>query len=205
MQKLLEQYKKYKQYIILITITALLFFACFFEPLWIVASVLIGLFYITCNFGEILCYTVYFTFFSGIGTFYIVSLLLGFVVVAIKYILALHQKKEKFYVLPFVLTTLFVVVFSLINYQFDNSGFEQGVLVIALLYVFYFAFVYSKTIQIDKVFKFLMFGLIASLPLGFGSLLFNNFSYSIFYFDGQYNRLRLFCYHQNIPNPDATP
>ncbi len=188
---------KYKSYIFLATITGLLFLSGFCESLWIVAVVLTAGVYATCNFGEIFCYTMYFNLFSNIGVFYISTLVCGFLVILIKYIIGLVKKNTKFYPLPFVLTSLFVMVFSVICYDFNYSGFEQGILVIFIMYSIYFAFVYRKQIDVTKCFRFLCLALVVSAVLGYGSLLFEGFAYDIFYFDGRYKRLKLFSYHQN--------
>ena len=196
-QQLKEFYLKQKTIIILTTTTLLLFFACFVEPLWWVAAALLLLFYATCDFGEILCYIMYFNLFSRIGTFYIVSLLVAFVVCATKYVVELVRKQRKFFTLPFVLTTLFVLIFSCVHSGFNILGFEQGVLVIALLYVVYLAFVYKDQINVFKCFSFLALGMVVSLGLSAITLLIKNFPFEIYHFDGTYRRLKLLCYHQN--------
>ena len=190
-------YNKHKAYIILITITALLFFAGLYDPLWIVACVFVFLFYLTCNFGEVLCYTLYFSLFSNIGTFYVYSLILGFVSIAGKYIWGLIKKREKFFALPFWLTTIIAVVFSCVHYKFDSLGFEQGLLAVALLYALYFAFVYKNQINTKRCFEFVVLGIICSLAVSAITLLFDNYACKIYYFDGQYKRLQLLCFHQN--------
>lgn len=191
-------YKKFKPLIIMATITLLLFLCGFCEPFWIAACVVVFFFYLTCSFGEILCYSLYFAMFSALGTFYVYSLLIAFVIISGKYIYQLCKKKQKFYAKPFIFTTLFVLLFSLIHYEVDYFGFEQGLLVVALLYVMYFAFVYRKQIDVKKCFDFLFIGMIASSVLGVASMVFDNFAYSIFYVDSaSFKRLQLFCYHQN--------
>lgn len=196
-EKIKEFYLKNKHIIFLPAITLLLFFACYYSPLWIVASVLTFFFYINLNLGELFCYTLYFGMFSGIGTFYITSLLIGFGLMIIRYVYDLIKKQTKFYSLPFVLTTLFVLVFSLINYGYSKSGFEQGVLVVSLLYVAYFVLVYGKTINPDKCFKYLMIGVFASLVLGLLSLVLPGFGFKIYHYDGTYKRLQLFTFYPN--------
>ena len=104
---------------------------------------------------------------------------------------------KKFFAVPFCITTLIVAIFSIIHYQIDYLGFQQGAIVIAFLYVSYFVFVYKNRIDADKSFKFLIFGTTTSIVLGAFSLLFKNFGCSMFYFDGIYNRLQLFCYYPN--------
>ena len=177
--------------------TSLLFFAGFWEPFWMIACGFAFLFFTTCSFGEMFGYVLYFTLFSKIGTFYIYMLLSAFLIVVVKYIIDLVKKREKFFAVPFVLTTVFVLVFSLINYEFAYSGVEQGGLIIALLYVCYFAFVYRKQINVRRCFELIMMGIVISGLLGATSLLFDGFNYSIIHNDRIYKRLMLFCYHQN--------
>ncbi len=196
-QKLYQLYIKNKNIIFLTAITLLLFFACYYSPLWIVASVLTVLFYIGLDLGELFCYTIYFGLFSGIKTYYIVSLLIGFAFMIVRYVVDLVKKRAKFYLLPFVLTTIYILIFSLINYGYDTNGLEQGVLIISLLYVAYFVLVYGNTISVSKCFKYLSIAIFVSLALGLISLVLPNFGWKIYHYDGTYKRLKLFTYHQN--------
>lgn len=196
-QKLYEFYLKHKASIFLPAITLLLFFACYYSPLWIVATVLTVVFYMGLDLGELFCYTFYFGLFSGIKTYYIVSLLIGFCFMVIRYIVDLARKRAKFYLLPFVLTTVYILIFSLINYGYDTNGLDQGVLIISLLYVAYFVLVYGKTISVSKCFKYLSIAIFVSLALGLLSLVLPKFGWKIYYYDGTYKRLQLFTYHQN--------
>ena len=196
-QKVYEFYLKHKALIFLPAITLLLFFACYYSPLWIVAAVLTVPFYFGLDLGELFCYTFYFGLFSGIKLYYIVSLLIGFCFMLVRYIVDLAKKRAKFYLLPFTLTTIYILIFSLINYGYDTNGLDQGVLVISLLYVAYFVLVYGKTINISKCFKYLSIAIFVSLALGLLSLVLPKFGWKIYYYDGTYKRLQLFTYHQN--------
>ena len=197
-QTLKDFYFKRKAYVILITMTTLLFFSGFFEPLWYVSLPILFFFYLTCDIGEIMKYSMYFNMFSIIGLFYISSLIIGVVVIIIKYVIDFVKKRRKFFVLPFVLTTMIAVVFSLINYGYDKIGLEQGALVVILLYVVYFMFVYRDVININKCFKHLVYGISISLVLGLVVMIFQeNYAYQMFHFDGTYSRLKLFSFHQN--------
>ncbi len=196
-QKLKEFFKKYNKLFFTAVITLLLFFANLCSPLWIVATVLTFVFYIFLNIGEIVAFSMYFNMFSGIETFYIASLLCGFAVIVVKYIIDLSKKRAKFYPLPFALTMIFVILFSLINYGYNSSGALQGALIISLLFVSYFLFVYRKQINVDESFKALMIGILVSAVLGLVSMIIPNFAHKIYHFDGTYKRLRLLCLHQN--------
>ena len=192
-----EFFLKYKQIVVLMIVSTLLFCANFWNPLWIVAVSLLGIYYMFCGLGEIICFTMFFVPLSGIGLFYIVSLLCGFASTLGHYIYDLAKKQAKFYAFPFLITTLIVAIFAPIHYKIDYLGFQQGAIVIAFLYVAYFAFVYKKNLDAHKSFRFLVYGILTSVVFGLLSLPFKNFGYPLFYFDGIYNRLQLFTYYPN--------
>ncbi len=197
LEKIKDFCLKYNKLIFATIITGLLFFANLFSPLWIVATVLTLVFYAFLNVGEIVVFSMYFNMFSGIETFYIASLLCGLAVIITKYVIDIVRKKAKFYVLPLVLTFLYIVVFSLINYGYDSNGALQGALIISLLIVSYLLFVYRKQISVDEGFKALMLGILVSTVLALVSMLIPEFAHKIYHYDGTYKRLKLFCLHQN--------
>lgn len=197
LQKIKEFCLKYNKIIFVAIITGLLFFANLFSPLWIVATVFTFIFYVFLNVGEIVAFCMYFNMFSGIETFYIASLLCGLAVIIAKYVIDLAKKRQKVYVLPLVLTFLYIVVFSLINYGYDSNGALQGALIVSLLIVSYLLFVYRKQINVDESFKALMLGIFVSTVLALVSMLIPNFAHKIYHFDQTYKRLKLLCLHQN--------
>ena len=197
MEKLKNFYLKYKMALVLSLSTTLLFLSGFFDPLWIVAAALVIVCYTSFNFGEIFASICYFSVLSNFGLFYIVILLGAFAVIAVKYIVDVCLKKRKFFAVPFVLTTLFVAVFSCFHYNYNTIGLENGVLVLALLYVIYFVFVYKDQVDVHECFRFIVMAIVISGAFGSITLLFDGYAYSIFHNDGMYKRLQLFCFQQN--------
>ena len=133
-EKTLDFFKKYKMLVFLAGLSILLFFGGVCAPLWIVAAVLTVLFFAICSTTEILGILLYSISFSGIGLHYIVSLIGAFVVIAVRYGIDVKKKKKEFYVLPFALTCFIVVVWSCVHYHIDGAGFEQGALLLALMF-----------------------------------------------------------------------
>lgn len=212
LKDIFETYKKFKPVFILTICSLFLFLSTLWNPLIYVLYVITFLFYLTCNFGEFLCYTMYFEMFSGILPYFLVSVCIGFVINIGRYVYELIKKKTKFYLIPFVLTIALIVIFSLIHYEVDQGGVEQGILFDMLLLGVYIAFVYRKEINVKKCFEFLSLGIIVSLLF---SLLFYaipschslvcyrnqfvNMSLKdyIFTSDGLNSRLQLLTYHTN--------
>lgn len=205
-------YNKFKPAIIIGVCTLLLFLSTLWSPLIYVLYVFTFLFYLTCNFGEFLCFTMYFEMFSGILPYFLISVCIGFVINIGRYIYDLVKKRVKFYLIPFVITIAIIVIFSAIHYNVDNIGIEQGILFISLFIGVYLAFVYRKEINFKKCFEYLSIGIIASI---FVSLLFYaipsckslvdsregltvmSLKNYIFTTDMINNRLKLLTYHTN--------
>jgi len=196
-ERIFENLKKYRMLIFLAITTLLLFFAGLCEPLWIVAAVLTVGFFAFCSVTEILGLVLYFLSFSGIGLHYIVSLIGALVVIAIKYVIELKQGKNKFYVLPFALTCLFVVVFSCVHYKINWAGLEQGLMFIALMFGLYLMFVSKEKIDVHKCFELLVLGFITAMIFSSVSLLFKTYQVSLYYFDGINRRVKFLNYHIN--------
>lgn len=163
LELLFEKYKRYKSAIILICSTLMLFFSTFWSPLFYVFYVLIFAFYLTCDFGEFLCYTMYFSMFSGILPIFIVTVGIGFAITFVRYIVDLIRKKVKFYAIPFVITLVIVLVFSLIKYEVVKDEIDQGLMYIVLLLGLYLAFAYRNEINVSKCFEYLSLGILVSL------------------------------------------
>lgn len=177
--------------------TLMLFFANFFSPLWIVATIFVTVSFLFFDVNQIICALMYLLLFSRIGTAYVYSFGGALVVLLIKYCIEIKKKSKKVFFVPLVLSLLYILIFTFRYEQINSLGIEQGILIIALLFVAYFAFVYNKEINLGDCFKYLTLGIAASLVLGLVSLLFDNFSISVIYDDGIYKRLQLFCYHTN--------
>lgn len=192
-------YKTKGKYILLAVITALLFFANFYDPLWIVACVFLAGLYATCSVAELFYFTMYFELFSSWDLFFVVNLLIAFVCLTVRYIIDVKQKRKQVFTLPLVLTFVIVLIFGLIHYSVDLDGFSKGGFFVAILFVVYYVFVYHKDIKLDKCFKFLTIGLIVSGLLGAVSLLFDSPLKSIIYIDTEgYKRLQLYSFHTNF-------
>lgn len=197
-ERIFENLKKYRMLIFLAITTLLLFFAGLCEPLWIVAAVLTVGFFAFCSVTEILGLVLYFLSFSGIGLHYIVSLIAALVVIAIKYVNELKQGKNKFYVLPFALTCLFVVVFSCVHYKINGAGLEQGLMFIALMFGLYLMFVSKDKIDVHKCFELLGVSICVSTILALGSLIFKGYAYPIYYQEYDLKRYQMLQMHINF-------
>lgn len=191
---------KYKMAIGLTIITALLFFSNYVSFLSIIACIVIGLLYITCDFSEILCITMYLELFSGVKTVFIISLLEGLVVVTARYIYDVYRKRKKIFVGPLVLTLIFIVLFGLYGLfvgDLDSNGALQGTLIIAFLVVSYLVFAYRKSLDIKKCFRYLLYGIIVSIVLCGVVTLLPNYKFLVKWYDGIYYRYRMFTMHVN--------
>ena len=197
--KLKELYKEKGKYVILAVITALLFFSNLWEPLWIIASVVLVALYATCSISEMFCFTMYFELFSSWDLFFVVNLLIAFVSLTVRYIIDVKKKQKEVFVLPLVLSFVITIVFGVIHYEVNLDGFSKGGLFVAMLFVFYYVFIYHKEISLDNCFRFLTLGMIVSSVLGVASLLIDSPLRSIIYIDSVgYKRLQLYSFHTNF-------
>lgn len=196
-EKIWNFLKQYKMPVFLALVTIMLFFGGICAPLWIVASVLTILFFAVCSTTEILGVLLYSISFSGIGLHYIISLIGAFVVIAVRYGIDVAKKRKEFYVLPFAITCLIVVVWSCVHYHIDSMGFEQGALLLALMFGIYLMFVSHDKVDIHKCFSFLTLGFTISMILTPATLMFNSYSVAIYHFDGTYKRMQFLNYHYN--------
>lgn len=197
--KFKEQYNTKGKYIILAVITGLLFFANFWEPLWIVASVVLAVLYATCTIAELFYFTMYFELFSSWDLFFVANLLIAFVCLTVRYVIDVKKKRKEVFALPLILSFVITIVFGIIHYEVDLDGFSKGGLFVAMLFVFYYVFVYHKEIKLDNCFRFLTIGMIVSGVLGACSLLIDSPLQSIIYVDSVgYKRLQLYSFHTNF-------
>lgn len=197
--KIKEFYFEKGKYIVLAAITALLFFANFWDPLWIVAASVCGLFYATCTITELFCFVMYFELFSTWDLFYVANVLTAFVCLTVRYIIHVVKKEKKIFVLPLAITAFIVLLFGCVHYHVNLDGFSKGGVLVGILFLMYYVFVYHKEIDLNKCYKFLTIGMIVSLVLGLISLLFSNPLQSIFYVDSHsYKRLQLYAFHTNF-------
>ena len=196
-EKIWNFLKQYKMPVFLALITIMLFFGGVCAPLWIVASLLTILFFAVCSTTEILGVLLYSISFSGIGLHYIISLIGAFVVITVRYGIDVAKKRKEFYVLPFAITCLIVVVWSCVHYHIDSAGFEQGALLLALMFGIYLMFVSYDKVDIHKCFSYLIFGFAVSMIFSPASLIFDNYSVALYHFDGTYKRFQFLNYHYN--------
>lgn len=164
------------------------------------------------DFNDIFCAFLYTCIFGCFLVPFIASIIAGFVVVVVRYIIDVKKKKAEFLAMPFWVTTAICVLFSCIHYEVDDLGFFQGIMMIAFLYFIYFVVVYRKQISIKKLFNYLFLALIVSIAMS--SLLYiiptaktlsfdnGNYVYTLMkdkvaFNDGQYNRLVLTAFHVN--------
>ncbi len=177
MQKFLDFIKKYKFVLMLASSTLFMFFSGYVWWLWIVGVIINFAFYAICTVSEMLCATMYYELFSGIGVFFITSILELLLIMVIRYIIDVVKKRKKLYILPLILTFAIIIIFSSIHYSVDLEGFFQGAIVIAFLLSSYIVFVYWKEINISECFKYLIIGMAVSLVLSMLSLVLPGYRY----------------------------
>ena len=175
-------------------ICLLQFMTCFYYDLWIVSSILCVCMLLFSSFGEMIAYIFFFQMFSTFGHFSVISIFASVIIILIRYIVGIIRKTEKFYVFPFVLTTIICVIYSSFNYGVDSSGIYQGWSLIATLYIIYLAFVYRRYIDFQKIFEFLMYGIITTACLSCVSMLIEH-GFSEFF--DNFARIKLYTKNAN--------
>ena len=190
-------YKKNKDVIVLAVITALILLANFFKFLWPIATVFLIFFFITSSFSDQICYIVFLSVFSGVSQIYISAVLLCFLITTVRYVLDVKHGRKKFFKVPFFLTVIFLIVFSLIHGKINVTGFFNWGLVTCLLFFIYFMFIYAREINIKKCFVCLFISLCTSAVLGLALSPIDEIRTKIYPFDGTYFRLRLFTLNVN--------
>lgn len=202
-----------KQLLITIAVSVfLLFLSCLWQPFIYVFLVFLLAGMILLNVNEILYLTFFLLPFSGFLFVYIGSSLLLFLVVLVKYIIAVVKKQEKIYKLPLFITLAIIIVFSSVFYGTTDYGALQGVLIVCIFLFIYLVFAYRKQIQAQECLKYLLVGLTVSAAMGFilyfipiaKMFSFKDWGYGlvsvksrIFHDDGQYKRLELLSFHEN--------
>lgn len=205
-------YKKHRMAFSLFISTFLFYISCFWWPLMILPIVFLTISFIQSTIEEILSYLLYFMFFLRNSIFFGGLAVSAFIIIIIKYIQDLKTGKVKNYKLPLIGTTIICVLFSLIIYRFYYEGFCQGLLIIGLFYLIYFLFCYRKHINLDRCFKIMFCGVIASTIVSFAlyfvpdakilSYADGGFTYQtvynlVFIREYDYLRLMLLTYHPN--------
>lgn len=190
-------YKKFKLYIGLAILTAMIIVSFVFEPFWYATSAIVVLFFLTCNFEEQTCSILYLSIFSGISQIYIVSITFCFLHTFVRYIVDLKKKRKPFFAKPFILTTVFLIVFTLIHGQVDINGFFNWSLFFCISYFVYLLYIYYKEINIKRSFKCLFIAIVVSCVLA--TILYpTKIIESVMFVDNfQVHRLRLFTMNIN--------
>lgn len=169
--KTIDFFKKHKVSICMPIICILQFLACFWHELWIASAVICVLMLLFSTFGEMVAYVLFFQMFSTFGYFSQVAIFSSVAIILLKYIIGLIRKTERFYIAPFLVTTAICIFYSSFYYEINASGVYQGFSLITALYFIYFAFTYRRTLDFQKWFNYLMYGILISAALS-GLILF---------------------------------
>lgn len=203
---------KNKLMCLLLLSSILIFVSTLCPPFIYVAAAVLVVGMCFLEFNDIFCAFLYTSIFGCFLIPFIASIIAGFVVIIIRYIIDVKKKKIEFLKVPFFVTTAICILFACIHYEIDDLGFFQGIMMIAFLYFIYFVVVYRKQIKINKLFNYLFLALIVSIAMS--SLLYiiptaktlsfdnGNYVYTLMkdkvaFNDGQYNRLVLTAFHVN--------
>ncbi len=195
--KIKDFYGKYKLFIGLGIISALLFACPFVSKMWIAVSVVLGLFLFTCSVEEIFAVMLFMMPFSGLDSLYVITIIIALVVVLIKYIIDIVKKNKQIFWFPLMLTLSIVGISSLKSFIVGDQDIETGMLLVFVFALFYFAFVYRKEIKVAKCFNALLCGLFVSAGITLVLSRFEEFKYFIRSFEGYYMRLKMTTFHMN--------
>lgn len=195
--KIKDFYGKYKLFIGLGIISALLFACPFVEKMWLVVSVLLGLFMLTFKVDEIFATMLFMTPFSGLDSLYVITIIIALVVVLLKYIIDIVKKNKKIIWIPLVLTLSIIALSSLKSFLIGERDIETGMLLVFVFALCYFAFVYRKDIKISKCFNALLCGLFVSAGITLVLSRFEEFKFFIRSYEGYYMRLKMTTFHMN--------
>lgn len=171
------------------------FLACFWYDLWIVSAVICVIMLLFSTFGEMIAYVLFFQMFSTFGYFSQVAIFASVAIILLKYIIGLIRKTERFYVVPFLATTAICIFYSSFHYEINASGVYQGFSLITALYFIYFAFTYRRTLNFQKWFEYLMYGILVSAALSAISLFFESAVASPI--SSSFTRLKLLTKNEN--------
>ena len=147
------------------------------------------------TFGEMVAYVLFFQMFSTFGYFSETSIFASVLIVLVRYIIGLIRKTEKFYAVPFIVTTAICIFYSTFWYEISAAGILQGVSLITALYFVFFAFTYRRTLNFQMWFEYLMWGILATAALSYLSTLFVSSDIPIV--ATSISRLKLFTQNEN--------
>lgn len=163
---------------------------------WLSISFII-LFAFSMNVQEAFCYSMFLSAFSRVGLNFIVGMVACSVSILGRYIFDLVKKRKKAYELPLIMTFAIILIYTFIGMNFEPDGLIEGFLIIYMLGITYFAFVYSKEINVSRCFNSILIGFIVAAAIGFGASELFNAPIDMFVFDGKDHRLQLLSYQMN--------
>lgn len=207
-------FAKSKKLIITLLFSSLLIFASTFWYPFIYAAALVLIVGICFfDFNDIFCTLIYSSMFGCFLIPFISSTVVAFVTIVVKYIIDVKKKRAEFLKMPFIITTIICMLYSLIHYEVNDLGAYQGLMIIAFLYFVYFVVVYRKKLNLRRYFDYLFLGLVVSVIIsalvyiipGTQTLVFDGtYGYvmtamkdKVAYVDGEYVRIVLLSFHVN--------
>ena len=197
LQKIKDFCLKYKLVIAMAITSILLFLNLIDSSLERLSIAVIILLAFLMNVQEAFCYSMFLSAFSRVGLNFIVGMVACSVSVLGRYIFDLVKKRKKAFELPLIMTLAIVLVYMFTDADIVSDGLIMGFLIIYILGITYFAFVYSKEINVSKCFNSILIGFIVSAVIGFGASELFNASIDMFVFDGKNHRLQLLSYQMN--------
>ena len=148
LQKIIDFCLKYKLVIAMAITSVLLFLNLIDSSLeWLSIAVIILLAF-SMNVQEAFCYSMFLSAFSRVGLNFIVGMVACAVSVLGRYIFDLVKKRKKAFELPLIMTLAIVLVYMFTDADIVSDGLIMGFLLIYILGITYFAFVYSKEINV---------------------------------------------------------
>lgn len=192
-----EFVKKHKTAIFLPLICFLLFLACFFHGLWIIATIFACALLLISDFAELIYYMLFFQMFTSLGKFSVICTFVSASLIIIKYIMGLVKKHEKFYPVPFILTCVICLFGSIHFEEIDGMGIYQGFSLIVALFVIYLLFTYRDRFKVGKCADFIICGILASACISLLTMLFDGSFVKFFGGTGDIKRLRLLTSNEN--------
>ena len=195
--KICDFYKKYKLFIGLGVISALLFACPFVDKMWVAVSVILGLFMLTCKTDEIFAVMLFMMPFSGLDSLYVITIIIAMVVLLIKYIIDIINKKKQVFWFPLAITLAIILLSTIKSFLVGSRHIETGMLLVFVFALCYFAFVYRKDVNVSKCFNALLIGLFVSAGITLVLSRFEEFESFIYAYEGFYMRLKMTTFHMN--------
>lgn len=144
----------------------LIFLSSFWYPFMYVLIAFLLVSYWTLSINEVISLTMFLMMFSGMILLFVVSSVYTFIVILIKYLIDIKNKKAVILKVPLILTSAISVVFLSICYKTDVYSIFQGLLIVMLMFFFYIAVANKDNIHLYRTFKYLLYGMISASILG---------------------------------------